>query len=215
MRTFITIAVTVVVTLGIAGGIGVHLSRKARRKSAPPTVWVQPPSGQDLVEIVSAPATVAPRAKVAISARVSARVRELPFRCGQVVTKGDPSAKRRLLLGRKWLNIFHLRSDNVVRGNLGNVIEPESGKARQDYPLVRDAVGHDHIKGTDAVGGHDEEIGPEVVDVAHLSPAQGEPGEVCAKKRFAQKIPRLQKRWGDGATVCILVRRSKQSRKKS
>jgi len=92
VRTFITIAVTVVVTLGIAGGIGVHLSRKARRKSAPPTVWVQPPSGQDLVEIVSAPATVAPRAKVAISARVSARVRELPFRCGQVVTKGDPSA---------------------------------------------------------------------------------------------------------------------------
>src|SRR3990172_389901 len=49
-------------------------------------------SSGDLVEYVTAPGEVAPRKKVAISARVSARITALPFEEGDAVTAGDPSA---------------------------------------------------------------------------------------------------------------------------
>ena len=45
-----------------------------------------------LVESVTAPGEVAPRTKVAISARVSARIVELPHEEGDAVTAGDPDA---------------------------------------------------------------------------------------------------------------------------
>ena len=43
----------------------------------------------DLVEAVTAPGEIAPRAEVAISARVSARIEELPLNEGQSVRKGE------------------------------------------------------------------------------------------------------------------------------
>lgn len=43
----------------------------------------------DLVEIVAAPGTIVPETNVQISARVSAKIAELPFKVGQRVTKGD------------------------------------------------------------------------------------------------------------------------------
>lgn len=45
-----------------------------------------------LVETVSAPGQVQAKTKVSISARVSARIVELPFKSGDRVTKGDPDA---------------------------------------------------------------------------------------------------------------------------
>jgi len=45
-----------------------------------------------VVEVVSAPGTVEPKTKVSISARVSARIKELPYEEGDRVTKGDPKA---------------------------------------------------------------------------------------------------------------------------
>ncbi len=46
----------------------------------------------ELVEVVSAPGQVEPVTNVAISARVSARIAEVPFAAGEHVTKGDPDA---------------------------------------------------------------------------------------------------------------------------
>jgi HlyD family secretion protein len=45
-----------------------------------------------LTEIVAAPGTVAPEVNVKVSARVNAKILELPFKVGQHVTKGDPAA---------------------------------------------------------------------------------------------------------------------------
>lgn len=46
----------------------------------------------ELIETVSAPGQVEPATNVAISARVSARITEIPFKAGERVTKGDPAA---------------------------------------------------------------------------------------------------------------------------
>ena len=45
-----------------------------------------------LIEVVSAPGQVEPVTNVEISARVSARIAEVPFQEGEQVTKGDPNA---------------------------------------------------------------------------------------------------------------------------
>jgi len=49
-------------------------------------------SSGDLVECVTAPGEVAPKKKVAISARVSARIVAIPYDEGDAVTAGDPNA---------------------------------------------------------------------------------------------------------------------------
>ncbi len=53
------------------------------------SVRVEPVSRGDLVEIVSAPGQVQPKTKVQISARVAARIKELPFEEGAQVKAGD------------------------------------------------------------------------------------------------------------------------------
>jgi HlyD family secretion protein len=58
----------------------------------PASVRVEPVGRGTLVEFISASGDVEPKTKVAISARVSARIVELPFKEGDHVTKGDPNA---------------------------------------------------------------------------------------------------------------------------
>src|SRR5688500_18553152 len=53
------------------------------------SVRVEPVTRGDLVEIVSAPGQVQPKTKVQISARVAARIKELPFEEGAQVKAGD------------------------------------------------------------------------------------------------------------------------------
>jgi HlyD family secretion protein len=53
------------------------------------SVRVDPVTRGDLVEIVSAPGQVQPKTKVQISARVAARIKELPFEEGAQVKAGD------------------------------------------------------------------------------------------------------------------------------
>jgi HlyD family secretion protein len=55
-------------------------------------VRVEPVVRGTLIEFISAPGEVEPKTRVSISARVSARISELPFREGDRVTKGDPTA---------------------------------------------------------------------------------------------------------------------------
>lgn len=55
-------------------------------------VRTQPVARGDLNESINAAGDVEPKTKVSISARVSARISELPYREGQDVTKGNPDA---------------------------------------------------------------------------------------------------------------------------
>ncbi len=89
----------------------------------------------ELVEIVSAPGTVTPQTKVSISARVSARIVDLPLRVGDPVSKGNPTANPPLepsLLVK--LDDTDLRAE--LRGTearyLAQAAELETAKARLD-----------------------------------------------------------------------------------
>jgi len=56
------------------------------------TVRVSPVGTGTLIETVNAPGEVQAKTKVQISARVAARVADLPFKEGEIVSKGDPKA---------------------------------------------------------------------------------------------------------------------------
>src|SRR4051812_32502041 len=62
------------------------------------TVRVEPVSKGNLIETISAPGEVEPKTKVSISARVAARIMELPFKEGDKVTKGGPTTKPSVLV---------------------------------------------------------------------------------------------------------------------
>ena len=86
MKIFITVVVTVVVLLAVGSGLWFARGRGADEGTA---VRIEPVTGGDLVEIVSAPGLIQPKSKVSISARVAARVVELPYKEGDRVKKGE------------------------------------------------------------------------------------------------------------------------------
>ncbi len=92
MKTLIIIVVTAVV---VGGGVaGVFYKMRSSENAGDATiVRVEPAARGDLVETVSAAGQVRPKTKVSISARVAARIIDLPFKEGDVVTKGNPTSK--------------------------------------------------------------------------------------------------------------------------
>ena len=93
MKIVITVIVTAVVVLGLTYGVGLMMGiGRPGAGEKPLTVTVEGPVRGDLVEIVSAPGEVEPKTRVAISARFSARIVELPFEEGDKVTAGDANA---------------------------------------------------------------------------------------------------------------------------
>src|SRR5258705_4256664 len=90
--------IKILVVLGIVSAglwvAGRWWSARAQAEgNQPTTVRIEAAAKGNLVEFISASGEVQPRTKVAISARVSARIAELPFKEGDHVTKGNPSAK--------------------------------------------------------------------------------------------------------------------------
>ena len=86
MKIFITVIVTVVVLLAVGSGLWMARGRGQDEGTA---VRIEPAARGDLVEIVSAPGLIQPKSKVSISARVAARVVELPYKEGDRVQKGE------------------------------------------------------------------------------------------------------------------------------
>jgi HlyD family secretion protein len=87
----VKLLIAALVAVGIIGtGITVGVMKYGSSKATETTsVRVEPVTRGDLVEIVSAPGQVQPKTKVQISARVAARIRELPFDEGAHVKSGD------------------------------------------------------------------------------------------------------------------------------
>jgi HlyD family secretion protein len=91
---FVIIAVVVLATLGVVSTAGVWVARGALGKGDTGTlVRVEKVVRGDLVEFVSASGEVEPKTKVSISARVAARIAELPSDEGDVVKKDDVLVK--------------------------------------------------------------------------------------------------------------------------
>ena len=86
------IIITVVVTLFVVSAVGVLMWRKiiASRKAA--VVRVEQAQRGELIEFVSAPGEIEPKTKVEISAKVMARIIELPYEEGERVTCGEPDS---------------------------------------------------------------------------------------------------------------------------
>lgn len=95
MKIIIGVVVCLVV-LGVLAGVGLSMRGDKEGDAgagAPATpVRVEIVGRGDLLEVVSAPGQVQPKTKVQISARVAARLVELPFEEGQMVTRGRPDA---------------------------------------------------------------------------------------------------------------------------
>jgi HlyD family secretion protein len=86
VKIFITVVITAVVLLAVGSGLWFARNRGEEEGTA---VRIEPAARGDLVEIVSAPGLIQPKSKVSISARVAARVVELPYKEGDRVKKGE------------------------------------------------------------------------------------------------------------------------------
>lgn len=94
MKLIIGVSIAVVVLiLGVIGAVAVMgPGATGDGGGGGMAVRLEPVAVGALVEAVSAPGQVEPVTNVAISARVSARIAEVPFAEGERVTKGDPNA---------------------------------------------------------------------------------------------------------------------------
>lgn len=86
----------ILIVLALLAGLGAWLhfryGAKGMAAEQPALVRVEKVARGELIESISASGEVEPRTKVSISARVSARIEKLPFKEGQRVTRGDPTA---------------------------------------------------------------------------------------------------------------------------
>jgi len=93
MKTVIIIIITVVATVLVVGAVGIALKSKGKFSDKDPTVVrIEKPQRSGLVEFINAPGVVEPKLKVEISAKVSARIAELPYDEGERVYKADPNS---------------------------------------------------------------------------------------------------------------------------
>jgi HlyD family secretion protein len=79
----------VILALLVIGGL---IKSKVNPSKKADVVRIEQAKQGELVEFVSAPGEIEPKKKVEISAKVSARIIELPYKEGDVVTKGNPDA---------------------------------------------------------------------------------------------------------------------------
>lgn len=86
------VLVTVVITLVVVSAAAIFVRMKLSAGKMGTIVRIARPVRGSLVEYVSAPGEIEPRIKVEISAKISARIVELPYDEGDSVTAGDPNA---------------------------------------------------------------------------------------------------------------------------
>src|SRR3954451_18921490 len=96
-ETSVKIVIWIVAVLVVLIGLGAGLAFVAVRKGAGAgqkgaAVRVEPAQLGDLVETISAPGIIEAKSKVSISARIAARIVDLPYKEGDTVTKGDEKA---------------------------------------------------------------------------------------------------------------------------
>jgi HlyD family secretion protein len=91
VKIFLTATITCLATAAIGATAWFYVGR-GDKSDLGTLVRVENPVRGDLIEVVGASGTIEPKTKVSISARVSSLIVDLPFREGQAVTKGNPTA---------------------------------------------------------------------------------------------------------------------------
>jgi len=93
-RKIVIGVIVAVVVLVVLGG----MMKKRGGKNEGETVIVEQIGRGELTELVSAPGEIEPKRNVEISAKVSARIVELPYDEGDIVTKGNADAEASVLV---------------------------------------------------------------------------------------------------------------------
>ncbi len=93
MKKFIIILFVIILVLALIYIAGLKLKSTISTSGKTTVVRLEQLQRGELVEIVSAPGTIEPKTKVSLSAKVSARIKELPFEEGDVVTCGNPNSE--------------------------------------------------------------------------------------------------------------------------
>ena len=83
------IIITVIVTLAAVSAVWIFIRIKTSASRKPTVVRIEKAQRGELIEFVSAPGEIEPRINVKISAKVSARITELPYEEGDIVTGGN------------------------------------------------------------------------------------------------------------------------------
>jgi len=83
------IIITVIITLVVVSVVAIVYKVKTSASSKPTVVRIEKAQRGELIEFVSAPGEIEPRINVEISAKVSARIIELPYEEGDIVTCGN------------------------------------------------------------------------------------------------------------------------------
>ncbi len=86
------IIITVIITLVVVSATAIVYKVKTGASSKPTIVRIEKAQRGELIEFVSAPGEIEPRIDVKISAKVSARITELPYEEGDIVTGGNTDA---------------------------------------------------------------------------------------------------------------------------
>jgi HlyD family secretion protein len=83
------VIISVIITLVVVSAAAIVYKFKTRASSKPTVVRMEKAQRGELIEFVSAPGEIEPRIYVKISAKVSARITELPYEEGDIVTGGN------------------------------------------------------------------------------------------------------------------------------
>ncbi len=83
------VIISVIITLVVVSAAAIVYKVKTRASSKPTVVRMEKAQRGELIEFVSAPGEIEPRVYVKISAKVSARITELPYEEGDIVTGGN------------------------------------------------------------------------------------------------------------------------------
>ena len=86
------VIITIIITMAVLFVFGKVFNTSNRLADKGLIVRIEQPRRGDLIEYVSAPGDIEPKTKVSISAKVMARITELPYDEGDVVTCGRPDA---------------------------------------------------------------------------------------------------------------------------
>ena len=127
------IIIVVIVLLVVAAGIGAVVRAKIKGGKKPTIVRIESAQRGELIEFVSAPGEIEPKKKVEISAKISARIVELPYDEGDIVTCGDPNANPPIpasVLVRMDAKDMESRLASAEAGRAAQVANIEVEKAR-------------------------------------------------------------------------------------
>ena len=127
------IIIAVIVILVVVSGAGMAIRVKFKGSGKSTVVRIEKAQRGELIEFVSAPGEIEPKTNVEISAKVSARIIELPYDEGDIVTRGDPNANPPVpasVLVRLDAKDLETRLASAEAGRAAQVASTEVDKAR-------------------------------------------------------------------------------------